>query len=114
MGAWYKRQGFYAEAEPYYYESLEGRRNALKDTHNLTLWALYDYANCLLNVQKYEMTEPLVLKCIELNRSVYGQNHVDTTDAIELAVNLYEAWEKPDKAAKYRAMLSTKKGSSSE
>jgi len=114
MGAWYKRQGFYAEAEPYYYESLEGRRNTLKDTHNLTLYALYDYANCLLNVQKYEMTEPLVLKCIELNRSVYGQNHVDTTDAIELAVNLYEAWEKPDKAAKYRAMLSTKKGSSSE
>ncbi len=53
---------------------------------------------------KFE-AEPLYLKAIEYERQVLGSEHPDILDSIKGLVQLYEAWDKPDKARKWQAQL---------
>jgi hypothetical protein len=61
--------------------------------------------NLLWNQGKYEEAEPLALECYALNVKVYGNEHQETIDAINLLIKLYDALGKPEEAKKYRDML---------
>ena len=98
-------QGKYEQAEVYYREALEDRRRVLGDEHPDTLSSIYYMANVLLQLGAHKEAGPLALECYALNVKVYGNEHQETIDAIDLLIQLYDAWDKPEKAQKYSDML---------
>ena len=60
---------------------------------------------CLTGLGKYGEAEPYLLRGYPIIAKDKGSDHRRTIEAIQRVINLYEAWNKPDKAAKYRAIL---------
>ena len=60
---------------------------------------------CLTAARRYREAEPLLLKSYPILREAFGDSHNRTRVALGRIVDLYDAWGKPDKAAKYRVML---------
>ncbi|MFH1746613.1 MAG: tetratricopeptide repeat protein [Planctomycetota bacterium] len=59
------------------------------------------YGQCLLKMERYEQAEKLLLECYDnLNKSL-GPEHQRTRTAAGHLVNLYEAWGRPEEAARY-------------
>ena len=54
---------------------------------------------------KYEQAEPLLLDTLSKHRTLLGEDHQRVRDVITYVIALYESWDKPEKAAKYRALL---------
>lgn len=61
---------------------------------------------CLTGQGKYDEAEQHLLHGYPIIAKDRGPGHRRTIEAIQRVINLYEAWNKPDKAAKYRAILS--------
>lgn len=53
----------------------------------------------------YTEAERLLIKALEFSRRVFGEEHPETQACLKYFVLLYEAWDKPDEAEKYRAKL---------
>ena len=86
-------------------EELETRRRVLGNEHPHTLYAMYNVVDLLVQLGTHEEAEPLALECYALNVKVYGNEHQETIDAINLLIHIYDAWDKPEEAKKYREML---------
>ena len=54
---------------------------------------------------QYEKTEPLLLKALKGRRLKLGNTHPHTIESINNLIDLYEAWNKPEEAEKWRAKL---------
>jgi len=54
---------------------------------------------------QYEEAELLSLKTLEIRQRVLGEEHPDAAKSINRLVELYEAWNKPEEAEKWRAKL---------
>lgn len=102
----YSRQGRYEEAEPLYTEVLEIQKRVLAEDHPDTLGSACNLASLYCHQGRYEKAEPLYLKTVEARERVLGKDHPDTVKTMDLLVALYEAWDKPDEAKKWRARLS--------
>ncbi len=63
-------------------------------------------AECLTAKGMFIEAEPLVLEAFLIYRQIRGDDYVRTTQARDALVALYEAWNKPGEAEKYRAVLS--------
>jgi len=48
---------------------------------------------------------PYYVEALETNRRVQGDEHPDTLISINFLIGLYDAWDKPGEAKKYRDML---------
>jgi len=59
---------------------------------------------CLAEEGKYEEAEPLVVGGYEVMRKGIGETAYETQMGLRRVVALYEAWGKPEEAAKYRAL----------
>jgi hypothetical protein len=60
----------------------------------------------LNNEQKqYDKAEPLLLKVVKERRLKLGDTHPHTTESLNNLIKLYEAWNKPEEAEKWRAKL---------
>jgi hypothetical protein len=55
--------------------------------------------------ERYDQAEPLLLEAVEGRRLKLGNTHPHTLESLKNLINLYEAWEKPDKAEEWRAKL---------
>jgi len=53
----------------------------------------------------YEKAEPLLLKALEGRRLRLGDTHPHTVDSLNHLIELYEAWNKPEKVDEWRAKL---------
>ena len=53
----------------------------------------------------HNKAEPLLIKAIEGHRLKLGDAHPHTKDSLNRLIDLYEAWNKPEKAAEWRAKL---------
>ncbi len=111
------KQHKYAEAEPYLRECLEIRKLALPEGD----WRVQDagwqvaHVMSLLGASltgqgKFAEAEPLLLDAysqMQDNAETIPEDYRDDRirEARERIVNLYEAWGKPDQAAKYRVRL---------
>jgi hypothetical protein len=58
--------------------------------------------------QRYEDAERLLIDTIQGRLRVMSEKHPDTILAINELIKAYEAWEKPEKAEKWRAKLPLK------
>lgn len=66
-----------------------------------------DHGFCLLKLERYEEAEPLFLESYEAFTTAGGDSSAGAQSALRRLVELYDAWAKPDDAAKYRALLAS-------
>ena len=95
----------FAEAEPLLCECLEIRRASLPDDHLSLLKTESILGGCLTALRLYKKAEPLLVESYEKIQSAKGEHAVLAHTACQRIIELYEAWDNPEKAAEYRAML---------
>ncbi|HUU95655.1 MAG TPA: serine/threonine-protein kinase [Phycisphaerae bacterium] len=97
-------QGKPAPAEPLLIEALEIYRNAhgQESQAAITQRALGD---CLVGLGRFEEAEPLLLGAYAKLEGIHGANHQSTLRALRHVIKAYEAWGKPEPAAKWQAKL---------
>ena len=59
---------------------------------------------CKVQAQ-YENAEPLLLEAVRGRRLKLGDTHPHTFQSPNNTINLYEAWNKPEKAEEWRSKL---------
>ena len=91
------------EAEPVLRESLELRRRALPPDHWLVASAESTLGSCLTAEGRLRDAEPLLLHGFDGLKAARGEGHELTVEARQRLVALYEAWGRPDRAARWRA-----------
>jgi tetratricopeptide (TPR) repeat protein len=64
-----------------------------------------DFGRSLLANEKYDEAEAHLMHAYEGYKAKLGDEHTFTQDTVELLIDLYKAWGKPDQAAEYRAKL---------
>ena len=57
---------------------------------------------------RYDKAEPLLVEAIKGIIQKLGLQHLHTKESIDNLIELYEAWNKPEKAAHWRAKLPQK------
>jgi serine/threonine protein kinase len=98
----------YSEAEPYLRECLAIRAEKLPND-----WRTYNSQSnlgaSLLGQKKYAEAEPHLLQgyagMASEKRHILSGNAIQIPESLQRLVALYEAWEKPDEAAKWRKIL---------
>ena len=58
---------------------------------------------CLTVGQRYREAEPLLVESYPIIKAKTGERSRETRKALKRVLALYEAWGKPEKAARYRA-----------
>ncbi len=100
-----QRKGDYAAAESMYRQALELKRKAYPQGH----WEIATIESllggCLTLAHRYRDAEPLLLGSYPIIRANFGPSHNRTVVALRRIVELYTAWNKPEKAAPYAAQL---------
>ena len=105
MGWLLRMQGKYDEAMVYYAEELETSRRILGDEHPDTLVAQWNVCVLLQTMGLFREAHQEAIKCHSLNETVYGPNHQETLDVVELLVELSTQLNRAEEAQKYRDML---------
>ena len=102
------KQERFAEAEPFARQCLAIREKIEPDARR-TFMSKSVLGGCLLGQQNYAAAEPLLLTGYEGLRQresqTPNQRRLWLTEALERLVKLYDSWDKPDEAAKWRREL---------
>ena len=102
------RRGQSAQAAELFTQVIDLQRRLRGDEHPETLRSMSNLGVLYRGMGKYAEAEPLLLKAEEARRRLLGDGHPDLRITIEALVQLYERWEKPDKAAQWRQQLPAK------
>jgi serine/threonine-protein kinase len=97
-------------AYPLHVEALRILEKALVADHWRTADVRGDYGSSLILLGRFEEAEPLLLDVYPVLRAQLGDDHDRTRNAVRRLVQLYEAWNKPEAAAKYQALLGQGEG----
>ncbi len=84
---------------------LADARTVFGDRHHYTLYWMAETAALRIDLDNFERAESLAMECLESTIAVFGPTHQRTLGVHQLLVDLYEAWNKPSKAAEWRAKL---------
>jgi len=93
------------EAEPLLRQSVKVLDAALPEGHWSPADARSVLGECLVAEHRFEEAEPLLLNGYEALVAARGPDHPRSRKALERVIALYEAWPKPEEAARYRALL---------
>ena len=98
-------QGEHAAAEPPLRECLGIREEVLPENHWLIFNTQSALGDALTSQEKFDEAEPLLL-----DGYAGMKNHAEAPEdrkrqALQRIVGLYESWDKPDQAARYRELL---------
>ncbi len=89
IGWFHQGQGFYAEAEPWYEDSLAVVRSLLGEQHPDVATSLHNLANLYHDQGRYEDAEPLFTQALQLLRSLLGEQHPDVATSLNNLAGLY-------------------------
>jgi len=95
----------YEEAEKLLTESLEKRRRVQGPEHDRAIHNMVHLGWVYTEQQRYNEAEALLLDAFELGCRVLGPLDQITIESIGKIIDLYEAWDKPEKAEEWRAKL---------
>jgi non-specific serine/threonine protein kinase/serine/threonine-protein kinase len=98
----YMKQGDYARARPLLAEAVAGSRRSLPEGHWYQGVYLLRYGECLLGEQAYQQAEAALLESHRILAANLGGQHSRTVAAAAVLVDLYDAWDRPDEAARWR------------
>ena len=99
------RQRKAAEAEPLAREAVAIFRKTLASGHPTIAEGESVLGGCLALSGRFAEAEPLLLGSYPVLKAKTGAESPETRDALQRLVSLYDAWDKPAKAAAYRADL---------
>jgi serine/threonine-protein kinase len=95
------------EAQPLAREALVIFSKALPGGHPYIAETESVLGGCLSLAQRYGEAERLLLASYPILKAKTGERSLETRRALDRIVRLYEAWGKPDQAARYRAELAS-------
>ena len=94
-----------AQAEELFRQALDIQRKSFPEDH----WEVANTKSlmgvCRVEERRYAEAESLLLSAHDVIESRLGGAHPLTRASLERIVLLYESWNKPEEAAKYRALL---------
>ncbi|MDZ8064970.1 MAG: tetratricopeptide repeat protein [Nostoc sp. DedQUE08] len=98
LGKFYKGQGLYTLAAPWYQQGLSTVQTRLGETHPNVAASLNNLA-LLYNFQgRYDQAEPLFLQALELSKRLLGDAHPDVATSLNNMANLYKSQGRYDQA----------------
>ncbi|MCG8409231.1 MAG: serine/threonine-protein kinase [Phycisphaerales bacterium] len=103
-----RKQGDYVAAEAYCRQALDIRRAELPDGSPRVAETETLLAACLITLGRFEEAEPLLLNCYSVLEKARTLSSPITQAALLQLVELYEAWDKPEEAARWREKLPEK------
>jgi serine/threonine protein kinase len=106
QGVIYSQTGRTAEAEKLLREAVRIRAENVPETHFLRATANGALGEFLTTQAHFPEAESFLLASYESLKKSQAENSPRTRLALQRLANLYEAWNKPDRAAPYRASLS--------
>ena len=102
LGMTLTRAGKAAEGEPYLREALALRKKILPPENPAIFRTESELGACLTAQKRYDEAEPLLLGGYNGLNSKLGDKDSRTIEARQRLVQLYETWNKPEQAARYR------------
>jgi len=66
---------------------------------------MHELAVLYMKQELYEKSEPLLLQAVEGRRLKLGDTHPHTQQSLNHLIDLYETWDKLEKAEEWRAKL---------
>jgi serine/threonine protein kinase len=92
-----------SEAEPVLRKAYHSAARTMGEAHWLTAFFRGNLGRSIMFQNRFEHAEPHLLAAHDTLLKSLGPNHQRTKDAAADLVTLYEGWQKPDRAALYRA-----------
>jgi tetratricopeptide (TPR) repeat protein len=100
-----QRKKDFVNAESAYRQAMDLKRKTFPETH----WEIATVKNmlgsCLTDARRYGEAEPLLMESYPVIRASFGDSHNRTIVALRRILDLYKAWNKPEKAAFYSGMM---------
>lgn len=91
-----------SEAGQLFRRVVELARDSLPPGHLATATFQCGYGGYLTERRRFESAEPHLLESYRVFRAVLGDDHASTKLARQRLLDLYDAWDKPDRAAEFR------------
>ncbi|MEH1936246.1 MAG: tetratricopeptide repeat protein [Nostoc sp.] len=91
LGWFYKGQGLYQQAEPWYKLCVEVAENRLGLQHPNVAATLNNLAELYKSTGRYREAEPLYQQALELTKRLQGDNHPDVATSLNNLAGLYES-----------------------
>jgi hypothetical protein len=98
------KTGQVEEGEGVLREAVKIRAESLPKEHYWVALANSALGECLTIQRRYDEAEPLLVGSYESLKHSQGPSNPRTRLALQRLVELYENWQKPDLAVKYRAL----------
>jgi tetratricopeptide (TPR) repeat protein len=89
LGRYYKGQGAYAQAAPWYERCLNECRTRLSNEHPYVATSLNNLALLYDNQGQYAESEQLYQQALELRRNLLGEEHPEVAQSLNNLANLY-------------------------
>lgn len=103
LGLILNKTGRFREAEAYLREALEMRTRLLPAGNQLIGASEGALGECLTTQKRYVEAEPLLRRSYATMKGVQGEHGPLTLEAVRRLAALYQAWGKPEEAARYQA-----------
>ena len=97
-GRFYKGQGLYAQAEPWFEQCLEVSKKRLGDNHPYVAQSLNNLAGVYKSQGRYDEAEPLYQQALELMRHLRGEEHPYLAPTLDNLAELYRSQGRYDQA----------------
>ena len=102
LGLILNKSGRFQEAESYLRQALEIRTRLLPKGNQLIAASQGALGECLTTEKRFADAEPLLLESYTTLKGVQGDHSPPTLEAARRLVTLYQAWGKPQEAARYQ------------
>ena len=100
-------QDRYAEAEPLAREALQIHEDSLPARSWKIAKAASILGSALTGLREFEAAEPLLMDSYPVIRDDRGRDHIRTRQALGRIITLYDSWNRPAKAERFRRILET-------
>ncbi len=105
LGLVLNKTGRSREAETYLREALEIRARLLPRGNQLIAASEGALGECLTTQKRYAEAEPLLQRSYATMKDVQGEQGPLTLEAVRRLATLYQAWGKPEEAARYHVAV---------
>ena len=102
LGALLVKKEAYEEAEQAFRQAIDVFRKTFPENHWQIANANSLLGGCLSKSGKFSHAEKLLVESYSTLEKEFGTSHPRTQAALKRIIELYDAWEMPEKAAKYR------------
>ncbi|MBL9030972.1 MAG: tetratricopeptide repeat protein [Phycisphaerae bacterium] len=105
----YQKQRAFDKALPYFERAAEGARQAFPPGHLFTAAMTNSLGSTLTSLGRYADAEPRLLEARAMLEAWTSDDRGVRDDNVRTLVRLYEAWNKPDEAARWKALQASPK-----